>query len=375
MSSNEIKTNGFVVMDTNCFLKYISEQKKENARFDYDGVRMFIDEQNFMLVITPYTLYECIQGCNTIDTVQQRSREMTSLWDFWVLNINEIIGNKYTLEAGPDFTFSLKMNPGTLEEFVEKRRELRRKVYESLLPRIILLSQLIAVVYLLITEQRDDGLYEVSMKRRIEYALSAYFREAQNFKVQFFSFIESSNRIGMTIEDGMLVKTKADAKDSLSCLIHSYAIQIMKVTKVIMDGEKMGVKFNWGEYNDRIFAEMMNPDGYYTEKEMRSKYKAYVKRQKNRVKIEKYVDNVMQGYETIFKHLYKKVLSDWFEHQGSGKQLMNTIIDYVNTCTIESLKSFPVIYMTEEKKFVELIERLSDNKVRLTQQFYRRYYK
>jgi len=69
MSSNEIKTNGFVVMDTNCFLKYINEQKKENARFDYDGVRTFIDEQNFMLVITPYTLYECIQGCNTIDTV------------------------------------------------------------------------------------------------------------------------------------------------------------------------------------------------------------------------------------------------------------------------------------------------------------------
>lgn len=375
MSSIEIKTNGFVVMDTNCFLKYISEQKKENARFDYDGVRTFIDEQNFMLVITPYTLYECIQGCNTIDTVQQRSREMTSLWDFWVLNINEIIGNKYTLEAGPDFTFSLKMNQGTLEEFVEKRRELRRKVYESLLPRIILLSQLIAVVYLLITEQRDDGLYEVSMKRRIEYALSAYFREAQNFKVQFYSIFESSNRIGLTIEDGMLVKTEEDAKDSLSSLIHDYAIQIMKVTKVIMEGEKLGVNFNWGEYNDRIFAKMMNPDGYYAEKEMRARYKAYVKRQKNQVKIENYVDNVMQGYETIFKHLYKKVLSDWFEHQGSGKQLMNTIIDYVNTCTIESLKSIPVIYMTEEKKFVELIERLSDNKVRLTQQFYGRYYK
>ena len=246
------------------------------------------------------------------------------------------------------------MNPGTPEEFVEKVRELRRKVYESLLPRIILLSQLIAVIYLLITEHREDGLYEASM-RRIEYALSGYFRDAQNFKVQLYAFFESSCRAGLTIGNGMLVKTEEYAKDSLSKLIHDFAIQIMKVTEVIMDGEKMGVKFNWGEFNDRIFSEMMKPDGYYTEKEMRVRYRAYVRRQKNKVKIENYVDNVLQGYDNIFKHLYKKVLSDWFEHQGSGKQLMNTIIDYVNTGTIESLKNIPVIYMTEEKKFVELI--------------------
>lgn len=375
MPSNEIKTNGFLVMDTNCFLKYISEQKKESARFDYDGVKTFIKEKNFMLVITPYTLYECIQGCDTIKKVKQRSKEMDALWDFWVLNINGIIGKDYTLEAGPDFTFSLKMNPGTPEEYVQKRQELRRKVYESLLPRIILLSQLIAVVYLLITEQRNDGLYNASIKRRIEYALSGYFGEAQNFKVQLYSFFESSHRAGLTIQDGLLVKTEEDAKDSLNKLIHDFAIQIMKVTKVIMDGEKMGVKFNWGEFNDRIFTEMMKPEGYYEEKEMRAKYKAFVKSQKNQVKLDNYVDNVLQGYDTIFKHLYKKVLSDWFEHQGSGKQLMNTIIDYVNTDTIESLKNYPVIYMTEEKKFVELIESLRGNKVKLTQEFYRRYFK
>ena len=49
-------------MDTNCFLKYISEQNKENTRFDYDGVKEFIKRHNFWLVITPYTLYESIQG-------------------------------------------------------------------------------------------------------------------------------------------------------------------------------------------------------------------------------------------------------------------------------------------------------------------------
>lgn len=158
-----------------------------------------------MLVITPYTLYECVQGCDTIEKVRQRSREMCVLWDFWVLNINNIIGSEYTLKFGPDFTFSLNMGNGTPEAFLEKRQELRRKVHESLLPRIVLLSQLISVVYLLITEQRADGLYDASIKRRMAYALSDYFRKEQNFRVQLYSYFETPVRVGLTIKDGMLI--------------------------------------------------------------------------------------------------------------------------------------------------------------------------
>lgn len=50
----DIQTNGFLIMDTNCFLKYNSEQKKERARFDNNEVKVIIRENNFMLVTTSF---------------------------------------------------------------------------------------------------------------------------------------------------------------------------------------------------------------------------------------------------------------------------------------------------------------------------------
>lgn len=347
--SKNIQTSGFLVMDTNCFLKYINEQKVEDEKFDYDGVKDFIEKNHFLLLITPYTLYECVQSCDTIEKMRKRSREMDALWDFWVLNVNSIIGKDFGLEAGPDFTFSLRLGIGTPEEYVAKRRELRRKIYEALTPRIILLSQLVATVYILASEQREDGTYDASVHRRIGYALSGYFQEEQNFKVQMYSFFESPYRLGLTVNEGILEKTQEDAKDSLSKLIHDFAVQILLVTKVIMDEKRLNTKFSWGEFNDRIVKEHFRTAGMYEAKEMRELGRAFLKKNKGQVTIDRYVDETLPEYDSIFKHLYKRVLSDWFERNGAGKQLMNTIIDYANIGMVETINGFPVIYMTEEK--------------------------
>ena len=372
--SKNIQTSGFLVMDTNCFLKYINEQKVEDEKFDYDGVKDFIEKNHFLLLITPYTLYECVQSCDTIEKMRKRSREMDALWDFWVLNVNSIIGKDFGLEAGPDFIFSLRLGIGSPEEYVEKRRELRRKIYEALTPRIILLSQLVAIVYILASEQREDGTYDASVHRRIGYALSGYFQEEQNFKVQMYSFFESPYRLGLTVNEGILEKTQEDAKDSLSKLIHDFAVQILLVTKVIMDEKRLNTKFSWGEFNDRIVKEHFWTAGMYEAKEMRELGRAFLKKNKGQVTIDRYVDETLPEYDSIFKHLYKRVLSDWFERNGAGKQLMNTIIDYANIGMVETINGFPVIYMTEEKKFVELIMGLDEKKLKLTQEFYGRYY-
>lgn len=112
----------------------------------------------------------------------------------------------------------------------------------------------------------------------------------------------------------------------------------------------------------------------FEEKEMRDLGRAFLKKNKGQVTIDQYVDGALPEYDSIFKHLYKRVPSDWFERNCAGKQLMNTIIDYANIGMVETIKGFPVIYMTEEKKFVELIMGLDEKRLKLTQEFYRRYY-
>ena len=149
--------SGYLVMDTCCFLNYI-EGKKSDA-FDYDDIKKILHERNLWLVITPYTLYECIQSCVTEESLKQRGQAMLQAWDFWVLNINGLIGKDVSFEFGPDFVFSLNVGIGTPQEFVEKRSVFREKVYRSLVPRLTLIAQIIAVIYLLITECDENGQY------------------------------------------------------------------------------------------------------------------------------------------------------------------------------------------------------------------------
>ena len=359
---------GFLVMDTVCFLNYISGNYPDGGKFDYEGVKAFIEEQKVLLTITPYTLYECIQGCRTIEEVRERGQQMMRLWDFWVLNMNGIIGKEYAFEFGPDFSFSLHLGNGTTEDFLAKRKELRLKVIESLTPRIILMSQMVAVVYMLATEGNNKN--GTILKKRIELALSEYFLEQPNFRTQTYCFFETPSRAGLTIIDGILTKTEEDAKDSLNWLIHSFAVQIMNVTRVIVGGGKMSM----GELNHRIITENYKTADDYDEKEMRDACKAFLKQHRNEITIKGYVDGALKGNDTIFKHLFKKVLTDWFLGNGAGRNLMNTVIDYVNVGVVESLEKFPVVYMTEEKKFVELIMGLKDKRLELTQAFYDRYY-
>lgn len=361
--------SGILIMDTCCFLNFLRGKGAATDRFDYSGVKEFIGKSGFQISITPYTLYECIQGCDTLEKFLERRGEMLALWDFWVLNLNGILPEGCTFEFGPDFVFSVT----TAEGFVARRRELREKVYTTLIPRIILLAQLIAVVYLLVTERREDGTYPGEMRRRIQYALSGYFQEEPIFKVQLYSYFESPDNLGLTIREGELVRTSIDAKDKLSEIIHGFATQIMNVTRVIMDEKKLGVAFSIGELNSRIVQEEFRKAGHFPMDEMRKQGKDYLKRNKNVITLDRYVDNALQGYDTIFKHLYKKVLIDWFSG-GVGKKLFNTIIDYVNTGTLESFSNAPVIYMTEETKFIDLVMSLNTPQARLTQRFYKQYY-
>lgn len=87
------------------------------------------------------------------------------------------------------------------------------------------------------------------------------------------------------------------------------------------------------------------------------------------------MDQAIPNGDAAFNHLFKKVIVNWFLPGGQGKTLVNTIIDYVNLGVVEKLGKAPVIYMTEEKAFVDLALCIKDENFRLTQAFYKKYYK
>ena len=77
----------------------------------------------------------------------------------------------------------------------------------------------------------------------------------------------------------------------------------------------------------------------------------------------------------FFNQLFKKVVSNWFLPSGQGKTLVNTMIDFVNLGVVERNGYVPVVYMTEDGPFVDLVLSIDDDKTKLTKDFYLKYYK
>ena len=346
---------------------------KNSEAFDHDAIKKFINDNKFWLVITPYTLYESIQSCVTEDLLKQRGLQMLDIWDFWVLNINGIIG-KNSFEFGPNLVFNLNVGVGTTNDFVAKRSGLREKVFQSLVPRITLIAQLIAVVYLLITEHDEYDNYPLGFDYRIKLISGKYFQNEPNFKVQLYSKLQHPDYMGLTVRDGTLVKTW-DFKEKLNEFIQDFVIQIIAVSKVITNEKLNNENLDLGELNNRIFREYYTTVGQYERAKMVKLYKVFTKKTKHVVTIENIVDKAIPDGDAIFNHLFKKVIGNWFLPSGQGKTLVNTIIDYVNLGVVEKFGKAPVIYMTEDSPFVDLALNTDDACFNLTRLFYKKYYK
>ena len=84
----------FLLMDTCCFVHYCHH--RTTKYFDYGKIRKSVNDNGLWVVITPYTLFELVQNCTTPEIIAQVRGELFSAGDFWVINVNELIGDNKT---------------------------------------------------------------------------------------------------------------------------------------------------------------------------------------------------------------------------------------------------------------------------------------
>ena len=126
-------------------------------------------------------------------------------------------------------------------------------------------------------------------------------------------------------------------------------------------------------FNDPQFVEGVTRR-MYPHNEMVEKYKQAKNSSKKEYAIDPMIDQLLKGCEPIFKQLYKRVVNEWFMKDYKGKELANTIIDFVNMGVLEVDSTLPCVYITEEKGFVSLIKGMKDGKAKATQDFYMEFY-
>ena len=71
----------YLVMDTCCFSNYYMtaeerEEDKENIHFDYDALTEYCKKEGVRIAITPYTLYECIQTCDSPEMIRMKKEAL-----------------------------------------------------------------------------------------------------------------------------------------------------------------------------------------------------------------------------------------------------------------------------------------------------------
>ena len=166
-----------------------------------------------------------------------------------------------------------------------------------------------------------------------------------------------------------------DAKDILPNFIQDMVIQILAVSKVMMEKQLAIEDLDMGELNRRIISEYYRTVGQYDREQMVKLFKKFNKNNKIQINIDPLVDSALPDGDVVFNSLFKKVVSNWFLPSGQGKTLVNTMIDYVNLGVVERIGNVPVVYMTEDGPFVDLVFSIDDDKIKLTKDFYKQYYK
>lgn len=347
----------YLVMDTCCFSNYYKTgEKRERVKglihFDYDALKAYCEKEGVRIAITPYTFYESIQTCDTLEMIRMKKETLERVGEFWIINHNNLLDNTM---LGSDFLKGFDFdNP---EVFRKQRDEWGRKVYLALSPRLFLLAQIIATIYLLIseTDKNDMGSRDAQAKINV---INEVYSHYETLKPQFESFTKtpSYHLLGNQKKEG-----KPDFKQNLLAYIENMALLMIdraeKVIASIKSGQS-GISFPsmLPFYMHPCFRER------FTREKMVEKYKEYKKRPNGEHSVESLIDKyLLPNEEIVFKGFFKKIAHEWFEFKEyGGSKIPNFLVDYVNLGVLEADRGLPLAYITEDGTFADMVKASND---------------
>ena len=373
----KMKPNGYLVMDTCCFVNYCKPkgevENNEKPAFNYDDIRKFIEKSGYMVLITPYTMYECIQNCFTPEIIQSQREAFERAGEFWVVNMNHLLGKDFSYKYGPNLVEELDFE--NLKLFLGRRNQLKWRYYSSQTPKIRLLAQIIAIIYVLLTEMREDSMVSAETSWKCQYIDEALYdhRGVQNLLELFYI---KPGGLGYTEKDGVIKKAK-DAKDNLVEFVDEMANQMIALGNIHVEQLNTLKYKSVAEYQQAVLAEQdrIRRERPYEKEQMRKRYVARKNNQNDEFDPDKLMDMFFKNQSTLLKEFYKLTVDAWFQKGSNLRKLGNSIIDFVNLDMLEAKSPVPLVYMTEEDLFIDLMNRVDDKCLNATKEFYKKFYR
>lgn len=345
---------GIVIMDTCCFLDYI---EGNNRYFNYEKIIQYIKDHKYWLVITSYTLYEVVQSILSVAQLRERRTQLLDSCDFWVLDINYIMGVN-GFEFGKDFLFLLHMHTDEkFREFITERTKLREKVYKTLYQKIYLFSQLVASVYLIITDSDSEGRIGQELGLQLHLIDNFFEHRKERYDMLFSELYSHSEGFYYYNPDKKRLCKGKDSKYLLGKMVFDQIIQILAVTKV----ERRIIVNNEGEIGLCEFNKRVTETYYEVKQSMENQrfsklMKQHMQKTKNIANIDSIADHLLINFKyPLQKEAFKLLLHRVFDSNGFGKTFSNDFIDMTNLCIVEHFRLGFAAYLTVDKAWQEFI--------------------
>lgn len=366
----------YLVMDTCCFSHYyMTKEKRESVKkhicFDYDALKAYCEKEGVRIAITPYTFYESIQACDSLEMMRMKKEAFERAGEFWIINHNNLL-EQTTLGA----EFLKRFDFDNPEAFRKQRDEWGRKVYKALSPRLFLLAQIIATTYLMITETDNNDMGSRDTKAKMN-AINEVYSHYELFESQFKSFVETPSYY---LFRDQKKEGKTDFKQNLLGYLENMALLMIIGAEWVI----ATIKNNRSEmrlpYMHPISIHPFIRERYARDK-MVDKYAEFKKRKKRdncaEHSVEALIDEyMMQDEGEVFRGFFKKIAHEWFEQKefGGGK-IPNFLVDYVNLGVLEAGRGLPLAYITEDDTFADMVRESDDEGFAESKMYYERFWR
>lgn len=326
------------LLDTNSFDDYINDN---NSFYDLRFIKQQVENKEAIVFITPYTLYEYLNK-------QQFVSEKNNVFElvkreFYVLNINKLIGDEHiSSEQGYDFWFEFGLHlDDNFETYNKKINSFYKKIAESLFPKMLTYSHILASLYLY-----------------FRYTILGFSDNEIKKIINIENHILNQNS---KVLNAFYLTYQHDYKRNFKYLLISLMLQIVSAT--ITSYEQRNDEYDDSKFNSEMIKRFDIEHDYFSKCDLLHMEKAAKKASKNRVNrnyvLKKYGFANHGIIEDCFLYL---IANDFY-----SKDLFNDFIDITNIFIIKKIDNSVIV--TNESKWIQLLLKTKDPQYKRTIDF------
>ena len=128
--------------------------------------------------------------------------------------------------------------------------------------------------------------------------------------------------------------------------------------------------------NQAIFKEMdhIKRENLYAQPSMRKRCLEVRIRSNGQFSLDKLIEGMLKDQSPLFREFYKIMVDVRFQKDSHSSKMANSFIDFVNLDVVEANRNIPLIFITEEDLFNEMMDKVDLECLNDTKEFYKEYY-